>query len=91
MFTLESDFEPRGDQPQAIKKILENFSNNEKKEQVLVGATGTGKTFTIANVIKNLFSDDFNFEKKYACLYSKRNIPHIRRSNQKRSRSFTFL
>ena len=53
MFKLVSKFEPAGDQPQAIKKLVEGI-NNGKKEQVLLGTTWTGKTFTIANVIKEL-------------------------------------
>ena len=51
MFKLVSKYSPSGDQPNAIKKLVEGI-NNGKKEQVLLGATGTGKTFTIANVIK---------------------------------------
>ncbi len=51
MFNLVSKYNPSGDQPQAIKELVEGI-NNGKKEQVLLGATGTGKTFTIANVIK---------------------------------------
>lgn len=51
MFELVSKYKPSGDQPQAIKELV-NGINEEKKEQVLLGATGTGKTFTIANVIK---------------------------------------
>lgn len=51
MFELISKFTPSGDQPKAIKELVEGI-NNGKKEQVLLGATGTGKTFTIANVIK---------------------------------------
>ncbi len=50
MFKLVSKYKPSGDQPQAIEKLVEGI-NNGKKEQVLLGATGTGKTFTIANVI----------------------------------------
>ena len=53
MFKLCSKFNPSGDQPQAIKKLVDGI-NNGKKEQVLLGATGTGKTFTIANVIKEV-------------------------------------
>ena len=53
MFKLESKYEPSGDQPQAIKKLVEGINNGEKY-QVLLGATGTGKTFTIANVIKEV-------------------------------------
>lgn len=50
MFELLSKYQPSGDQPEAIKELVEGI-NNGKKEQVLLGATGTGKTFTIANVI----------------------------------------
>lgn len=53
MFKLVSKYEPSGDQPEAIKELVEGI-NNGKKEQVLLGATGTGKTFTIANVIKEV-------------------------------------
>ncbi len=51
MFELISKYKPSGDQPQAIKELVDGI-NEGKKEQVLLGATGTGKTFTIANVIK---------------------------------------
>ena len=53
MFKLESKYKPSGDQPQAIEKLV-NGINNGEKHQVLLGATGTGKTFTIANVIKEI-------------------------------------
>ena len=53
MFELVSKFNPSGDQPEAIKKLVDGIKNG-KKEQVLLGATGTGKTFTIANVIKEV-------------------------------------
>ena len=53
MFELVSKYEPSGDQPEAIKKLVDGIKNN-KKHQVLLGATGTGKTFTIANVIKEI-------------------------------------
>ncbi|MFI3329406.1 MAG: excinuclease ABC subunit UvrB [bacterium] len=53
MFKLVSNYTPSGDQPEAIKQLVENINNN-KKEQVLLGATGTGKTFTISNVIKEI-------------------------------------
>jgi len=53
MFKLVSKFEPSGDQPNAIKELVEGI-NEGKKHQVLLGATGTGKTFTIANVIKEV-------------------------------------
>ena len=53
MFHLVSKYKPSGDQPQAIEKLVEGIKNGEKN-QVLLGATGTGKTFTIANVIKEV-------------------------------------
>ena len=53
MFELVSKFKPSGDQPQAIEKLVKGIEKG-KKEQVLLGATGTGKTFTIANVIKEV-------------------------------------
>ena len=53
MFELVSKFKPSGDQPQAIQKLIEGIQTGEKN-QVLLGATGTGKTFTIANVIKEV-------------------------------------
>ena len=53
MFELVSNYIPSGDQPNAIKELVKGINNN-KKEQVLLGATGTGKTFTIANVIKEV-------------------------------------
>ena len=52
-FQLVSKYEPNGDQPQAIEKLVEGIKSG-KKEQVLLGATGTGKTFTVANVIKTV-------------------------------------
>lgn len=51
LFKLISPFEPTGDQPKAIKQLYENLTNGVN-EQVLLGATGTGKTFTIANLIE---------------------------------------
>ena len=53
MFELVSKYKPSGDQPQAIASLVEGLNNGEK-HQVLLGATGTGKTFTIANVIKEV-------------------------------------
>lgn len=53
MFELVSKYLPMGDQPQAIQQITSGFESG-KKEITLLGATGTGKTFTMANVIKNL-------------------------------------
>lgn len=52
-FKIVSDFKPTGDQPKAIEKLVEGI-NEGKHEQVLLGATGTGKTFTIANVIEKV-------------------------------------
>ncbi len=53
MFDLVSKYKPSGDQPSAIEKLVKGIKDG-KKEQVLLGATGTGKTFTIANVIKEV-------------------------------------
>ena len=50
MFELVSKYKPAGDQPQAIEKLVEGIKNGEK-HQVLKGVTGSGKTFTMANVI----------------------------------------
>ena len=52
-FELISNYKPSGDQPKAIEELVEGIKSG-KKEQVLLGATGTGKTFTIANVIKEV-------------------------------------
>ena len=52
-FILHSEYKPTGDQPQAIAKLTEGI-NDGLREQVLLGVTGSGKTFTIANVINNL-------------------------------------
>ena len=49
-FKLVSDYTPAGDQPQAIRQLIEGVDNGER-DQVLLGVTGSGKTFTMANVI----------------------------------------
>jgi excinuclease ABC subunit B len=49
-FELVSEFQPTGDQPDAIVKLVEGVNAGER-DQILLGATGTGKTFTIANLI----------------------------------------
>jgi excinuclease ABC subunit B len=53
LFQIESSFEPKGDQPAAIKQITAHFKQGEIF-QTLLGVTGSGKTFTMANIIKNL-------------------------------------
>ena len=53
MFDLVSNYKPSGDQPKAIEELVKGINNNVK-HQVLLGATGTGKTFTMANVIKEV-------------------------------------
>ncbi len=53
MFKLISNYKPSGDQPKAIEELVKGIKEG-KKHQVLLGATGTGKTFTIANVIKEV-------------------------------------
>jgi excinuclease ABC subunit B len=52
-FTLESNFSPTGDQPQAIKELTHGVLSGEKF-QTLLGVTGSGKTFTVANVVQNV-------------------------------------
>ncbi|MGX4685737.1 excinuclease ABC subunit UvrB [Vagococcus sp. JNUCC 83] len=52
-FDLVSKYEPAGDQPEAIKTLVKNIENNEKA-QILLGVTGSGKTFTMSNVIKEV-------------------------------------
>ncbi|MGD2170395.1 MAG: excinuclease ABC subunit UvrB, partial [Chlamydiota bacterium] len=52
-FKIKTSFEPKGDQPEAIKKLTEGLQSG-KKSQVLLGITGSGKTFTMANVIQNM-------------------------------------
>ena len=52
-FTIESEFKPTGDQPEAIKQLANGINQNEKY-QTLLGVTGSGKTFTVANVIEEV-------------------------------------
>src|SRR5580700_141852 len=52
-FVLKSDFKPAGDQPQAIEALTRGLRDNER-DQVLLGVTGSGKTFTVAQVIQEL-------------------------------------
>ena len=52
-FKLESEFKPTGDQPQAIKQLVDGIHADEKY-QTLLGVTGSGKTFTVANVVKDV-------------------------------------
>ena len=52
-FILHSNYKPTGDQPQAIEKLVEGI-NNGNREQVLLGVTGSGKTFTMANIIEKV-------------------------------------
>ena len=52
-FVLHSEYKPTGDQPQAIESIVNGIKSG-KKEQTLLGVTGSGKTFTMANVIEKV-------------------------------------
>lgn len=52
-FELVSEYEPTGDQPQAIEKLTKGFQDGNQFE-TLLGVTGSGKTFTMANIIQNL-------------------------------------
>ena len=53
MFQLTAPFDPAGDQPQAIEALLAGLKE-EKRDQVLMGVTGSGKTFTMANIIQHM-------------------------------------
>src|SRR5512144_2536667 len=53
MFKLSSDYRPRGDQPRAIEELSAGILRDDR-DQVLLGVTGSGKTFTMANVIANV-------------------------------------
>jgi len=53
VFDLRSNYQPTGDQPAAIEKLTQNMLDN-KKHQVLLGVTGSGKTFAVANVVRNI-------------------------------------
>jgi len=52
-FKLASDYEPRGDQPEAISRLVRGLTDGDR-HQVLLGVTGSGKTFTMAKVIEQL-------------------------------------
>ena len=52
-FVLTSDYEPKGDQPEAINRLIQGV-NDGITDQVLLGVTGSGKTFTVANVISRV-------------------------------------
>jgi excinuclease ABC subunit B len=52
-FKLTSDFKPTGDQPTAIRQLVDGIESNEKY-QTLLGVTGSGKTFTVANIIQEV-------------------------------------
>ena len=52
-FKLVSSYQPSGDQPEAIQKLVEGLNNGDKA-QTLLGVTGSGKTFTIANVLNQV-------------------------------------
>jgi excinuclease ABC subunit B len=54
LFNLVSPFQPDGDQPQAIAQLIEGFQDKRGQQQVLLGVTGSGKTFTMANIISQL-------------------------------------
>lgn len=67
MFNLVSKYTPNGDQPEAIHKLVKWIMENEK-HQVLLGATDTGKTFTIANVIAEVNKSTlFKSKKTFDC------------------------
>ena len=53
-FKIHSKFKPKGDQPQAIDSIADGIVNKKDKFQTLLGVTGSGKTFTMANIIERV-------------------------------------
>ncbi|MCZ6697259.1 MAG: DEAD/DEAH box helicase family protein, partial [Acidobacteria bacterium] len=53
LFNLKTEFEPKGDQPEAIRRLAEGLRAN-RRHQVLLGVTGSGKTFTMAKVIESV-------------------------------------
>ena len=53
-FNLQSNFKPVGDQPEAIAELIKGIEENERLIRSLLGATGTGKTFSMAHVIQTL-------------------------------------
>lgn len=60
MFEIVSEYKPTGDQPEAIKYLV-NGINEGKKFQTLLGVTGSGKTFTMANIIEKTREANFSF------------------------------
>ncbi len=66
-FKIHSQYQPTGDQPQAIEKLAEGFQKG-LKYQTLVGVTGSGKTFTMANIIAKINKPTLVIaHNKYAC------------------------
>ena len=53
-FKIEHEFTPKGDQPQAIDKIVEGIADRGLKHQTLLGVTGSGKTFTMASIVEKV-------------------------------------
>lgn len=68
MFQLKTDFSPRGDQPKAIEGLVQGLYH-KKKSQVLLGITGSGKTFTMASVIAMDILVDRGFFKRLQVPY----------------------
>ena len=60
-FKIESNFKPTGDQPEAIQQLVEGINSGEKY-QTLLGVTGSGKTFTVANVIQEVERPKINYQ-----------------------------
>ena len=64
-FKLHSEYKPTGDQPQAIKQLVDGFKKGNQF-QTLLGVTGSGKTFTMANVIEQFLQYPFSMLLKFA-------------------------
>jgi excinuclease ABC subunit B len=69
-FQLQSSYQPAGDQPDAIRQLTEGINNGEQFH-TLLGVTGSGKTFTMANVIQNVQRPTLVYAGE-RCLYRKR-------------------
>ena len=76
-FKLVSKYQPTGDQPEAIEKLSEGIKNG-LKEQVLLGVTGSGKTFTMANIIEKV-------NRPHSFSLTTRPLPHSFARNSKNS------
>ena len=73
-FLLHSEYQPTGDQPAAIEKLSEGILAGVK-DQVLLGVTGSGKTFTMANVIAKVNHDRYGYDGYSVCGLCQTGVP----------------